>query len=87
MGVGSLVFGILSLISGGIGFLIGPLAIIGVFIGILGIIFGAVGKRKHIKCSTGGLVCSILGTIFNFIPATLWMLIILGLSAAAQGIN
>lgn len=65
MGVASLVLGIVALVLGifGMGFPVGTI------IGILGIILGAVGKKQNPAngLATGGMVCSIIGTVLSLL--------------------
>lgn len=79
--VASLVFGILSIVIGALGFFAGPLAIVGLVLGILGIVFASILLSKKRK-AVGGLVCSIIGTVFCIIPAAIW---IMALAAVAAG--
>lgn len=63
MGVAALVLGICALILGifGLGFPIGTIC------GIVGIIFGVIGRKQYPEnagLAAGGMVCSIIGTIF-----------------------
>lgn len=65
MGVASLVLGIIAIIIGI--FSAGSLGWAGAIMGIIGIILGALGKKSapegQTGIATGGLVCSIIGTI------------------------
>ncbi len=66
MGVASLVLGIVSLVFGliGLGFPIGALC------GIIGVILGALGRKNNPEkagLATGGLVCSIIGTVISLL--------------------
>lgn len=65
MGVASLVLGILSIVFS----FFGGINIIGAILGIIGIILGALGRKNVEKkgIATGGLVCSIIGTILCII--------------------
>ena len=74
MGIVSLVFGILAIVIGAIGFFAGPFSIVGLGLGILGIVLGAIGRAKKRDCATGGLVCSIIGVVFTHIPAIIWFI-------------
>lgn len=66
MGVASLVLGIISIIIGL--FSAGALGWFGAILGILGIIFGAVAKKNASSgVATGGLVCSIIGTVLSLL--------------------
>ena len=68
-----LVFGILSFLVGCVGFLAGPLSIVGLVLGIAGIVLSAIGMGKKLKgLATGGLITSIIGTLFCIIPAIFW---------------
>lgn len=64
MGVASLVLGIISIVGACFFATVDWLFAI---IGIVGIILGAVGKKNNAKCATGGLVCSIIGTVLALI--------------------
>lgn len=64
MGVASLVLGIISIVGACFFASIDWLFAI---LGIVGIILGAVGKKSNAKCATGGLVCSIIGTVLSLI--------------------
>lgn len=66
MGVAALVLGICALVLGifGLGFPIGTIC------GIVGIIFGVIGRKQHPEnagLATGGMVCSIIGTILSLL--------------------
>lgn len=65
MGVASLVLGIIAIIIGI--FSAGSLGWAGAIMGIIGIILGALGRKNAPEgktgIATGGLVCSIIGTI------------------------
>jgi hypothetical protein len=69
MAVGSLVLGIISIIIGL--FSAGVFGWLGGIIGIVGIILGAVAKKSATESNTpnslatGGLVCSIIGTVLS----------------------
>ncbi len=75
MAVAALILGILSLVISVFGFFAGPLAIVALVMGITGIVLAGISKKKQNK-GTGGLVCSILATIFSFIPAIIWVAIL-----------
>lgn len=67
MGVAALVLGIVSLVC-----IIIPMAgLLGGILGIVGVILGALGRKAAPEGKTGlataGLVCSIIGTIFNLL--------------------
>ena len=65
MGVAALVLGIVALVLGifGMGFPVGTV------IGILGIVLGAVGRKQNPAngLATGGMVCSIIGTVLSLL--------------------
>lgn len=67
MGVASLVLGIIAILIGLVS--AGLLGWLGAIIGILGIILGALGRQKPEGrgLATGGLVCSIIGTILSLL--------------------
>lgn len=58
MAVAGLVLGILSLIFG---------SWIGLIIGVLGIVFSVRGLSSRKGLATGGLVCAIIGTVWNLL--------------------
>ena len=60
MGVASLVLGIVSIIFT----FTGPASWVGFIVGIIGIILGAAARKNEPNgIATGGLVCSIIGTV------------------------
>lgn len=61
MAVASLVLGILSIIFS----FFGGINLIGAILGIIGIVLGTLGRKDESKkgLATGGMVCSIIGTI------------------------
>lgn len=65
MGIASLVLGILSIIIGV--FSVGIAGWLGAVVGIIGIILGAIGRNTASEdkrgLATGGMVCSIVGTV------------------------
>lgn len=65
MGVASLILGIIAILIGLVS--AGLLGWLGAIIGIIGIILGALGRRnpEGKGLATGGLVCSIIGTILS----------------------
>lgn len=67
MGVASLVLGIIAILIGA--FSAGSLGWLGAIVGILGIILGALGRKntENSGMATGGLVCSIIGTILSLL--------------------
>ena len=67
MGIASLILGIVSILIGC--FSGGLLGWVGTIAGIVGIILGALGRRNEANkgLATGGLVCSIIGTILGLI--------------------
>lgn len=79
MGVASLILGIISILIGV--FLSGLVGWLGAIVGILGIILGALGRKnaENRGVATGGLVCSIIGTILS-------LLLFLACAACAGGI-
>ena len=84
MGIASLILGILSVVVGVGGFLLGPLSIVGLAMGIVAIVLSAIaGKRAKSGLTTGGLVCGIIGTVFCFIPAIIWILAITAVAVSA----
>lgn len=83
MATASLVLGIVSLIFCFVSFsvILGWLSIVALVMGIVGIVLAGIAKSKGKGgTATAGLVLSILSTIFSFIPAILWIILI---SAAA----
>ena len=69
MGVASLVLGIITILIGI--FSAGVLGWLGAIMGIIGIILGALGRKNAPEgktgIATGGLVCSIIGTILSLL--------------------
>lgn len=69
MGVAALVLGIIAIIIGI--FSAGTLGWAGAIMGIIGIILGALGRKNAPEgktgVATGGLVCSIIGTILSLL--------------------
>lgn len=69
MGVAALVLGIIAIIIGI--FSAGTLGWAGAIMGIIGIILGALGRKNAPEgktgIATGGLVCSIIGTILSLL--------------------
>lgn len=68
MGITSLVLGIVSLVS--TLFTLGGGSPVGAVCGIIGIALGAIGRQQNPEktgMATGGLVCSIIGTILSLL--------------------
>lgn len=67
MGVASLILGIIAILIGLVS--AGLLGWLGAIVGIIGIILGALGRRnpEGKGLATGGLVCSIIGTILSLL--------------------
>lgn len=67
MGVAALVLGIIAIVIGA--FSAGTLGWAGAIVGIIGIILGALGRKNAPEgktgLATGGLVCSIVGTVLS----------------------
>lgn len=65
MGVASLILGIIAILVGLVS--AGAFGWLGTIIGIVGIILGALGRKnpEGRGLATGGLVCSIIGTILS----------------------
>lgn len=65
MGVASLILGIIAILIGLLS--AGLFGWLGAIVGIIGIILGALGRRnpEGKGLATGGLVCSIIGTILS----------------------
>ena len=81
MAIASLILGIVSLVIAVFGFFAGPLAIAALVMGITGIVLAGISIKKQ-KKGTGGLVCSILATVFSFIPAIIWFALLAASVAA-----
>lgn len=62
MGIASLVLGIISLVWS----LFGG-TWLSAIVGLVGIVLGAIGKKNKASCAVGGLVLSIIGTIFSLV--------------------
>lgn len=69
MGVASLVLGIISILIGV--FSAGALGWLGAIIGVIGIVLGSLGRKSAPAdkqgVATGGMVCSIIGTVLSLL--------------------
>lgn len=65
MAVGSLVLGIISIVLS----FFGGINLFGGILGIVGIVLGVLGRKDPAKkgIATGGMVCSIIGTVLSLI--------------------
>ncbi len=77
MGIAALVLGIISLILSCVSFsvILGYLSIVAFVLGVTGIVLAGIVIHKGGR-ATGGLVTSIIGTVFSFIPAIIWIIAI-----------